>query len=109
MSNDPTDNGQWGKVFQRAALQKAGGTANNFFQANFMVLNNARLERYFPVTLSSNTTLEKTTEYISIKNKEIEVKISVICFFNLINITKVVYPISKTDEVRSNKKKYKDF
>ena len=43
-----------------------------------------------------------------IHNKEIEVKISVICFFNLINITKVVYPISKTDEVRSNKKKYKD-
>ena len=37
-----------------------------------------------------------------IHNKEIEVKISVICFFNLINITKVVYPISKTDEVRSN-------
>ncbi|MBP6558277.1 MAG: GNAT family N-acetyltransferase [Flavobacterium sp.] len=40
----------------------------------FMVDNNKRLKRYFPVTLSSNETLEKTVEYIVIKNKEIEEK-----------------------------------
>ena len=43
--------------------------ANQLFQ--FMEDNNERLQRYFPVTLSSNATLEKTTEYIVIKNKEI--------------------------------------
>ncbi|MBC7606800.1 MAG: GNAT family N-acetyltransferase [Burkholderiales bacterium] len=43
--------------------------ANQLFQ--FMENNNKRLQRYFPVTLSSNATLEKTTEYIVIKNKEI--------------------------------------
>ena len=43
--------------------------ANQLFQ--FMENNNERMQRYFPVTLSSNATLGKTTEYIVIKNKEI--------------------------------------
>ena len=46
--------------------------ANQLHQ--FMVDNNERLKRYFPVTLSSNETLEKTAEYIAIKNKEIAEK-----------------------------------
>lgn len=37
----------------------------------FIVDNSERLKYYFPVTLSSNSTLEKTKEYITIKNKEI--------------------------------------
>ena len=40
--------------------------ANQLHQ--FMVDNKERLQRYFPVTLSSNATLEKTAEYIIIKN-----------------------------------------
>jgi ribosomal-protein-alanine N-acetyltransferase len=43
--------------------------ANQLHQ--FMVDNYERLQRYFPVTLSSNATLEKTVEYIIIKNNEI--------------------------------------
>lgn len=39
---------------------------------NFILSNTERLKKYFPVTLSSNSTLEKTTEYIATKNKEIE-------------------------------------
>ena len=39
---------------------------------NFILSNKERLRKYFPVTLSSNSTLEKTTEYIVTKNKEIE-------------------------------------
>lgn len=46
--------------------------ANQLYQ--FILDNNERLRRYFPVTLSSNTSLEKSIEYISIKNKEIEEK-----------------------------------
>lgn len=46
-------------------------------QLNQFILDNSeRLKRYFPVTLSSNTTLEKSIEYIAIKNKEIEEKIN---------------------------------
>lgn len=40
----------------------------------FIIDNNERLKRYFPVTLSSNATLEKSIEYITIKNKEITKK-----------------------------------
>lgn len=40
----------------------------------FILDNNERLRRYFPVTLSNNNTLEMSIEYISIKNKEIEDK-----------------------------------
>jgi ribosomal-protein-alanine N-acetyltransferase len=39
---------------------------------NFILSNTERLKKYFPVTLSSNSTLEKTTEYIVTKNREIE-------------------------------------
>jgi [ribosomal protein S5]-alanine N-acetyltransferase len=53
-----------------AALKQAD--SNQLHQ--FIVGNNERLKRYFPVTLSSNETLEKTVEYISIKNKEIAEK-----------------------------------
>lgn len=42
----------------------------------FIIDNSERLKRYFPVTLSSTTTLEKSIEYIAIKNKEIEEKIN---------------------------------
>lgn len=46
-------------------------------QLNQFILDNSeRLKRYFPVTLSSTTTLEKSIEYIAIKNKEIEEKIN---------------------------------
>jgi ribosomal-protein-alanine N-acetyltransferase len=38
----------------------------------FIIDNSERLKRYFPVTLSSNNTIEKSIEYIAIKNKEIE-------------------------------------
>ena len=43
--------------------------ANQLHQ--FIVDNSERLKKYFPVTLSSNETLEKTIAYIAIKNKEI--------------------------------------
>ncbi len=46
--------------------------ANQLHQ--FMIDNYERLKKFFPVTLSSNATLEKTIEYIAIKNKEIEEK-----------------------------------
>ncbi|PKP17153.1 MAG: N-acetyltransferase [Bacteroidetes bacterium HGW-Bacteroidetes-23] len=52
----------------------------NPFDANqlhlFMSENLERLKRYLPVTLSSNSTLEKTKEYITSKSKEIEEKIN---------------------------------
>ncbi|MGL5506755.1 MAG: DUF2953 domain-containing protein [Paraclostridium sp.] len=41
-----------------------------------------------------------------VRNKEVEIKLSIICFFNLINITKVIYPVVKTSEVKNNKKKH---
>lgn len=40
----------------------------------FIKSNNERLKRYFPKTVSSNTTLELSTEYIALKNKEIAEK-----------------------------------
>ncbi|WP_169051646.1 GNAT family N-acetyltransferase [Flavobacterium sp. H122] len=40
----------------------------------FMSDNKERLKLFFPVTLEMNSSLEKTEEYISIKNKEIEEK-----------------------------------
>ena len=40
----------------------------------FMVDNKERLKLFFPVTLEMNSSLEKTKDYISIKNKEIEEK-----------------------------------
>lgn len=46
--------------------------ANELYQ--FIINNNERLQRYFPVTLSSNSTLEKSIKYIIIKNKEIKEK-----------------------------------
>ena len=41
---------------------------------NFITDNKQRLSFFFPVTLEMNSSLEKTEEYIIIKNKEIEVK-----------------------------------
>ncbi len=38
----------------------------------FMVDNNDRLRKFFPLTLSSNATIEKSTEYITLKEKEIQ-------------------------------------
>lgn len=46
--------------------------ANQLHQ--FIFDNSERLKRYFPVTLSSNNTLEKSMEYIAAKNNEIEQK-----------------------------------
>ena len=49
--------------------------ASDFNQLHDFILSNSkRLKYYFPVTLSSNSTLEKTKKYILIKNKEIEEK-----------------------------------
>ena len=45
----------------------------------FLIDNNDRLKKYFPVTISSNSTLEKTVEYIATKNKEIEEKTNFTC------------------------------
>jgi len=42
----------------------------------FIIENQERLKRYFPVTLSSNSTLEKTKEYISAKSEEIVEKVN---------------------------------
>ncbi|WP_339838819.1 GNAT family N-acetyltransferase [uncultured Flavobacterium sp.] len=39
---------------------------------DFILSNSERLKKYFPVTLSSNSTVEKTTQYIVTKNREIE-------------------------------------
>lgn len=41
---------------------------------HFILANGKRLKRYFPVTLSSNQTLEQSVEYIALRNKEIEEK-----------------------------------
>ncbi|MEO8254176.1 MAG: GNAT family N-acetyltransferase [Flavobacterium sp.] len=46
--------------------------ANQLFE--FLSDNNQRLKKYFPVTISCNSTLKKTVEYIEIKNKEIQEK-----------------------------------
>ena len=43
--------------------------SNQLYQ--FMLDNKERLNLFFPVTLEMNSSLEKTQEYISIKNKEI--------------------------------------
>lgn len=51
--------------------------ANQLFE--FLVANTERFKRFFPVTISSNSTLEKTKEYISIKIKEIEEKTNFTC------------------------------
>lgn len=40
----------------------------------FIGNNSERFMKYFPITLSSNSTLEKSIEYISDKNKEIKEK-----------------------------------
>jgi len=40
----------------------------------FMVDNNERLHKFFPVTLSGNETIEKSIEYIALKEKEIQEK-----------------------------------
>lgn len=45
----------------------------------FLIDNDERLKKYFPVTIASNSTLEKTIEYISIKNREIEEKTNFTC------------------------------
>ena len=44
--------------------------ANQLYQ--FLYDNKERLKLFFPVTLEMNSSLEKTKDYISIKNKEIE-------------------------------------
>lgn len=46
--------------------------SNQLYQ--FILDNKERLKLYFPVTLEMNSSLEKTEEYISIKNKEIAEK-----------------------------------
>ena len=46
--------------------------SNKLYQ--FMFDNKERLKLFFPVTLEMNSSLDKTEEYISIKNKEIEEK-----------------------------------
>lgn len=46
--------------------------ANQLYQ--FLFDNKDRLKLFFPVTLEMNSSLEKTQEYISIKNKEIAEK-----------------------------------
>ena len=51
--------------------------ANQLFQ--FLIDNNERLNKYFPVTIASNSTLEKTIEYIAIKSKEVIEKINFTC------------------------------
>lgn len=42
----------------------------------FMIENTERLKKFFPVTLSSNETLDKSIEYIKNKEKEIQQKVN---------------------------------
>jgi ribosomal-protein-alanine N-acetyltransferase len=42
----------------------------------FIVDNAERFRRFFPLTLSSNATVEKSAEYIEIKEKEIQQKVN---------------------------------
>jgi ribosomal-protein-alanine N-acetyltransferase len=49
-------------------------TADSNQLHQFIMDNSERLKFYFPVTLSNNATLEKSIEYITIKNKEIAEK-----------------------------------
>lgn len=42
----------------------------------FMIENAERLTKFFPITLSGNTTVEKSTEYIEIKESEIQQKVN---------------------------------
>jgi ribosomal-protein-alanine N-acetyltransferase len=51
--------------------------ANQLFQ--FLTDNKKKLNKYFPVTIASNSTLEKTIEYIAIKSTEIIEKINFTC------------------------------
>lgn len=46
--------------------------ANELYK--FILDNNERLKYYFPKTLSDNSTLENTKEFIALKNKEIKEK-----------------------------------
>ena len=48
--------------------------ANQLYQ--FIVDNNERLRYYFPKTLSSNSSLKKTEEYIVLKEREIHEKVN---------------------------------
>ncbi|RTY95975.1 GNAT family N-acetyltransferase [Flavobacterium sp. GT3R68] len=69
----------------------------------FVLDNNERLSKYFPVTLSSNSTLEKSTEYIEIKAKEIEQKINFTFAIREIDSQKIMglIIIKKIDWVKS--------
>ncbi len=49
---------------------------DDFQLHQFIIGNQQRLKRYFPVTLSSNSTLEKTKEYITAKSEEIIEKVN---------------------------------
>lgn len=63
-----------------------------------------------PISLIVFFLLKSTIHIIitsNIDNKDAEIKISFIYFFNLINITKTIYPISKSDEEKHEKKKNK--
>jgi ribosomal-protein-alanine N-acetyltransferase len=42
----------------------------------FLLDNTERLSRFFPLTLSSNITIEKSVDYIEAKNDEIQRKIN---------------------------------
>lgn len=56
----------------------------------FIMENNERLSKYFPVTLSSNSTLEKSAAYIEIKEKEIQQKINFTFAIRAIDSQKVI-------------------
>lgn len=63
-----------------------------------------------PISLIVFFLLKSTIHVIitsNIDNKDVEIKVSFRYFFNLINITKTIYPISKSDEEKHEKKKNK--
>ncbi len=61
--------------------------ANQLYQ--FLVDNNERLSYYFPKTLSSNSSLENTKEYIVLKEKEISEKTNFTFAIREINSEKI--------------------
>lgn len=68
------------------------------------------IQALLPISLIVFFLLKSTIHIIitsNIDNKDAEIKISFRYFFNLINITKTIYPISKSDEEKHEKKKNK--
>jgi ribosomal-protein-alanine N-acetyltransferase len=56
----------------------------------FMIDNTERFRKFFPLTLSSNATVEKSIEYIEIKEKEIQLKVNFTFAIREIDTQKII-------------------